>query len=181
MAQAKKKKRFFEVEIPIIRKQTELYGMEPSDIEKKTIKYDLTRLLKGKNVILYLTVEKEGEKFTAIPKKIETIHSSLSRMVRRGTDYIEDSFIAKCKDAEVRIKPFIISRRKIHKSIRKALREKAKEELTSYIKDKSSEEIFNEIIRNQLQKPLSLKLKKIYPLSACEIRIFEVVKFLKKE
>ena len=102
-------------------------------------------------------------------------------MVRRGTDYIEDSFIAKCKDAEVRIKPFIISRRKIHKSIRKALREKAKEELTSYIKDKSSEEIFNEIIRNQLQKPLSLKLKKIYPLSACEIRIFEVVKFLKKE
>ena len=46
----------------------------------------------------------------------------------------------------------------------------------AYVKDKKCEEVFDEIIKNQLQKPLSLKLKKIYPLSLCEIRILEIEK-----
>jgi len=57
--------------------------------------------------------------------------------------------------------------------VRKELRKKAKEELTEYTKNKKSEDIFDEVIRNQIQKPLSVKLKKIYPLSLCEIRILE--------
>ena len=34
---------------------------------------------------------------------------------------------------------------------------------------------FNEIITNKIQKELSLKIKKIYPLALCEIRRFEVL------
>ena len=79
MAQAKRKKRFFEVEVPLIRKETHLLAFEPEEIDGKTIKYDLTRLLKGKNVILYLKVKKQENKFVAFPTKIETIHSSLSK------------------------------------------------------------------------------------------------------
>ena len=181
MAQAKRKKRFFEVEVPLIRKETHLLAFEPEEIDGKTIKYDLTRLLKGKNVILYLKVRKQDNKFVAFPTKIETIHSSLSRVVRRGTDYVEDSFLIYCKDAQLRVKPFMITRRKVHKSIRKALRNKAKEELTNEMKDKRAETIFEEMLKNQIQKNLSLKLKKIYPLSACEIRILEVKKSLVSE
>ena len=33
------------------------------------------------------------------------------------------------------------------------------------------------ILKNKFQKELSLKLKKIYPLSVCEIRMLEVTKF----
>ncbi len=176
MAQAKKRKRFFDVEVPIIRKQLQLWAYEPEEIENRTIKYDLTRLLKGKNAILYLRVRKEGNEFTAFPVKMEIIHSSLSRIVRKGTDYIEDSFVADCKDAQLKIKPFMIARRKVHKSIRKALRNMAREELTGYVKSRNAEEIFEELIKNQIQKNLSLALKKIYPLSACEIRILEVTK-----
>ncbi len=181
MAQAKKRKRFFEVEIPILKKETQLQAYEPEEVEGKTIKYDLTRILKGKNVILYLKVKKQNEKFVAIPAKIELIHSSLSRMVRRGTDYVEDSFVADCKDYQLKIKPFMITRRKVHKSIRNALRNEAKKEIIEYLKDKKSELIFEDILKNQLQKPLSLKLKKIYPLSMCEIRILEIKKPLKVE
>jgi ribosomal protein S3AE len=176
MAQAKRKKRFFEVDVPIIRKETHLQAYEPEEIDGKTIKYDLTRLLKGKNVILYLKVKKEDNKFVAYPTKMETIHSSLSRIVRRGTDYVEDSFLIDCKDYQLKIKPFLITRRKVHKSIRKALRNKAREELINEMKDKNAETIFEDLIKNQIQKNLSLKLKKIYPLSACEIRILEVKK-----
>jgi ribosomal protein S3AE len=181
MAQAKKRKRFFEVEIPILKKETQLQAYEPEEIEGKTIKYDLTRILKGKNVLLYLKVKKQDEKFVAIPNKIELIHSSLTRMVRRGTDYVEDSFIADCKDYQLKIKPFMITRRKVHNSIRRALRNEAKKEIIEYLKDKKSEIIFEDILKNQLQKPLSLKLKKIYPLSMCEIRVLEIKKPLKSE
>jgi len=58
----------------------------------------------------------------------------------------------------------------------KALREKAREELIKYVKDKESEKLFDEVLKNQIQKPLSLKLKKIYPLSLCEIRVLKVEK-----
>lgn len=181
MAQAKKRKRFFEIDVPIIKKETHLQAYEPEEINGKTIKYDLTRLLKGKNAILYLKVEKKDEKFVAIPNKIETVHASLSRMVRRGTDYVEDSFLANCKDFQLKIKPFLITRRKVHRSIIKALRNEAKKEIIEYIKEKKIETIFEDILKNQLQKFLSLKLKKIYPLSVCEIRVLEVKKALKAE
>ncbi|MCL5730303.1 MAG: hypothetical protein M1165_01920, partial [Candidatus Pacearchaeota archaeon] len=128
MAQAKKRKRFFDVEIPIIGKETQLYAYEPEELEGKTIKYDMTRLLKGKNILLYLKVKPSGEKdkFTALPRKMEIVHSSLGRLVRRGTDYVEDSFTAKCKDSELKVKLFMITRRKVHNSIKTALRGEGK-------------------------------------------------------
>ena len=95
-------------------------------------------------------------------------------MIRKGTNYVEDSFSAKCKDAQIKIKPFMITRKKVSRAVRKALREKAREELTNYIKNKGKEELFEDLFKNQLQKSLSLKLKKIYPLSLCEIRVFKV-------
>ena len=94
--------------------------------------------------------------------------------MRKGTNYVEDSFDTECKNSGLKIKPFLITRRKVSRAVRKALREKAREELIGYVKDKTSDELFEEVIRNQLQKPLSLKLKKIYPLALCEIRILEV-------
>ena len=41
---------------------------------------------------------------------------------------------------------------------------------------KKAEEIFDDILKGNIQKPLSMKLKKIYPLSLCEIRILKIEK-----
>jgi len=176
MAQAKRKKRFFNVEIPILNKETQLMAFEPEALEGKHIKYDLTRLLRGKSMLLTLVVKKEGEKLTSIPKEMLLLPYYLRRMIRKGTNYVEDSFSAEAKDSQMRIKPFLITRRKVSRAVRKALREKTREEITDYIKDKTTEEIFDEILRNHLQKTLNLKLKKIYPLSLCEIRTLKVEK-----
>ncbi len=178
MAIAKRKKKFFDVEIPLIKKQTQLQAYELKELDGKFIKYDLTRLLRGKSMLIQLKVKIEGEKATSIPKSIKLLPYFLRRKVRKGTNYIEDSFSTKCKNAQVRIKPFLISRRKISRAVRKALREKAREELINYVKNKTTEILFEDILRNQIQKSLSLKLKKIYPLSLCEIRVFEVEKEL---
>ncbi len=174
MAQAKKKKKFFDIEIPLVGRQTQMQAYELPELEGRFLKYDLTRMLKGKSMMLTLKVKVDGDSAVANPKKIVLMPYFLRRMIRKGTNYVEDSFKAACHDAELTIKPFLITRRKVSRAVRNALRIKAKEELMNYVKDKSAEELFDELLKNQIQKPLSQKLKKIYPLSLCEIRVLEV-------
>lgn len=177
MALAKRKKRFFDVEIPLIRKETQAQAFEIEELKGRLIKYDLTRILRGKNMTLQAVIEIKDEKAIAIPKEIILMPYYLRRMVRKGTNYVEDSISTDCKDAQIRIKPFLVTRRKVSRAVRKALREKARQEIIEYAKNKKNENIFDEILKNQLQKFLSLKLKKIYPLSTCEIRILKIEKF----
>ena len=181
MAQAKKRKKFFDVSIPIIGKETQLIGYEIGELNNKTIKYDLTRMLKGKAMIMRLKVKVQGEKAIATPRSTKLMPYFLKRVIRKGTNYVEDSFSIDCKDVRLRIKPLLVTRRRVSREVKKALREKAKEELTEYIKSKKSEEIFDDVLKNKLQKELSLKLKKIYPLSFCEIRVLKVEKELEKK
>jgi ribosomal protein S3AE len=174
MAQAKKKKKFFDVEMPLISRQTQMQAYELAELDGRFLKYDLTRALKGKSMMLTLKVKVEGDSAIANPTKVILMPYFLRRMVRKGTNYVEDSFSAKCADNTVIIKPFMVTRRKVSRAVRAALRTKAREELTNYVKDKTAEELFDEVLKNQMQKPLSLKLKKIYPLALCEIRVFEI-------
>jgi len=178
MAIAKRKKKFFDIKMPIINKETQLQAYDLKDLNGRFIEYDLTRIRRGKGILLQLKVKVEGDEATASPRKIKLMPFFLKRMVRKGTNYIEDSFSTSCKDSQIRIKPFLITRRKVSRAVRKALREKAREELINYVKNKNTKEIFEDILKNQLQKPLSLKLKKIYPLSLCEIRMLEIEKEL---
>lgn len=178
MARAKKKKKFWDIEIPTIKTTTQLYAFSPEELENRTIKYDLTRFLRGKNTVLQLKVILRNGKPTCRAKELRILPTFLRKMIRKNTNYVEDSFSAECKDGVIRIKPFLITRRKVSRSVRKALRNKAREELIAYAKTFTIESLFREIIRNQIQKPLSLKLKKIYPLSLCEIRVLKVEKQL---
>jgi ribosomal protein S3AE len=174
MAQLKKKKRFYDVEMPAINKQTQLLAYEISELDGKFIKYDLTRILRGKSILMQFKVKVKDNEATALPRGIILMPYFLRRMIRKGTDYVEDSFLAECKDAALKIKPFLITRRKVSKRVRRGLREKTREEIQKYVKDKTSGRIFEEILKNKMQKELSMILKKIYPLSLCEIKSMEI-------
>jgi len=176
MAIAKRKKRFFDVEIPIIGKTTHLLAFDLEELENKIITYDLTRLLRGKSAILNTEVKIEDGEAIAHPTQMKLMSYYIKRLVRKGTNYVEDSFSTECKDASIRLKPFLVTRRKVSRKVRKALREEAKKELIEYAKDKSINDIFDDLVKNRIQKPISLKLKKIYPLSVCEIRIIKIEK-----
>ncbi|MEK6832429.1 MAG: hypothetical protein AABY32_00140 [Nanoarchaeota archaeon] len=178
MVQLKKKKRFYDVEMPLINKETQLLAYDISELENKFIRYDLTRILRGKSILMQFKVAVKDEKAIAIPKGILLMPYFLRRMIRKGTDYVEDSFSAECKDATLEIKPFLITRRKVSKRVRRGLRDKAKEEIKKYVKDKPAEKIFEEILKNKMQKELSQILKKIYPLSLCEIKSMKIEKDL---
>lgn len=181
MAIAKRKKKFFDVDMPILKRQTQLQAFEIAELDGKFLKYDLTRILKGKSSILQLVVSVKDDKATSIPRELILMPTYLKRMTRKGTDYVEDSFDADCKNCKIKIKPLIVTRRRVSKAVKKGLREKAKEELQKYVKTKNDEQLFEDILKNKLQKELSLILKKIYPLSVCEIKSIKVLEKIKDE
>ena len=54
-------------------------------------------------------------------------------------------------------------------------------DLESKIKARTTDEIFSEITTNKLQKDLSQKVKKTYPLALCEIRVIKVLGPIEKK
>ena len=132
MAIQKRKKRFFSIDIPLIKKTTQLQAFEAKELDGRFIKYDLTRSLKGKSVIITLRVDVKDERAKTVPKELRLMPYYLKRLVRKGTSYVEDSFSTPTKDAQIRIKPFLVTRRKVPRSVRKALRVAANEELKKY-------------------------------------------------
>ncbi len=175
------KKKFFEVEIPLTNSTIDLFAYNIGSLDGKSIKLDLTRQLRGKSIEVLFKVKVKEEKAMAFPVKLTLLPFFIRRMLRKNISYIEDSFIAECENAEIRIKPFLITRKRVSRRVRKALRDEAKNWLQIYVKDKMYDSIFSDIIGNRLQKPLSLKLKKIYPLALCEIRVLKIEKVKEQE
>jgi len=173
-----RRKKFIEIDLPIINSKAELIGNSLQDLENKTIKLDLTRNLRGKAIEAVLKIEiKQGKPIIRI-KKLTLMPYFIRRMIRKRISYIEDSFDAKTKESVWRIKPFLITRKKISRVVKKTLRNKAKNWIEDSIIKKTNEEFLKEILANKFQRALSLVLKKTYPLSLCEIRILELKKDL---
>jgi len=170
------KKKFFEIDIPLLGDKYEAMEHSIDLLNNKIINLDITRKLKGKGVDLTLKIQIEDGKAIAVPRKLKLLPGFISHMMHKGVDYVEDSITCETKDSNVIIKPFMITRKKVSRAVRRTLRNSAKNWIVDYLKTKTDNEIFDEILSNQIQKPLSLKLKKIYPLAICEIRTFEIKK-----
>ena len=93
--------------------------------------------------------------------------------MRKRTDYVEDSFSANCADIRITIKPLLITRKKVSRAVRKNLRNTCKEFILDYIKEKDYVQICSDILEQTMQKAMLPKLKKIYPLSFCDIRTID--------
>ena len=166
------KKKFIDVEVPILDRSIRVLG-SVKELNGRTIKLDLARQMRGKGVIATFQIFNFEEKLVAVPKRIELIKSYLIRIIRKRTDSVEDSFLAHCADVRATVKPFLITRKNVSRAVRRSLRNTAREFLLNYIKEKSYNEICGEILDGSLQKSMLPKLKKIYPLAFCDIRVFE--------
>jgi len=171
-----KRKKFFDVNIPLIKSNIELVGNNIEELNNRTIKLDLTRQLRGKSVEAIFKIKTEENSATAEPIKMVLMPYFIRRMIRKRISYVEDSFTAPTQESLVKIKPFLITRKKVSRVVRKTLRNLTKNWLEDYLAERKNQEIFNDLLTNRLQKPLSLKLKKTYPLSLCEIRILEIIR-----
>jgi len=166
------KKKFIDVELPIINEAMPVLG-EAETLTGKTIKLDLSRKLKGRGLEVVFQIMNKDGKLVAHPKNLTLMRSYVQRMMRKRVNYVEDSFVGSCKDVAVTIKPFLITRKKVSRAIRNNLRKTAKEFVLEYVKTKTYMELAKEIIFGEMQKQMYPRLKKVYPLSLCEIRVLE--------
>ena len=174
------KKKFFEVSVPLISTKMHVYGYSPEDFNGKTIKIDMTRSLRGKGLELKVRIASENEKLQGALQNLNLFQSYIRRIIRKGTDYVEDSFEVESREHILRIKPFLITRKRVSRAIRKAIRESTRKYLEGKTKVMATKEIFSDIITNKIQRDIAQKVKKIYPLALCEIRQLNVVSALKK-
>ncbi|MEM1535811.1 MAG: hypothetical protein QXQ82_01305 [Candidatus Pacearchaeota archaeon] len=170
------KKKIYDVKLEILDLEVSVFAPDEEFLVGKTISYDLTKLLKGKNCEARFRIKKEGESLFATIYFFMIYPQFVKKMIGKNVSVVEDSFLVKCKDAVLRIKPFLITRKRVHRSVRAALREKAREIIVKSFTEKTRKEAFQEILSSSLQKSLGKKLKKIYPLSVCEIRMAKVEK-----
>lgn len=174
------RKKSFEVEIPFMGEKTEAIAYDINDLDGRTLKLDMARSLRGKSADMVLKIKLQDSKAIARPKKMIVLPFFIKHMLRKGVSYVEDSFAAETKESKAVIKPFFITRKKVSRAVKRTLRNSAKNWIIDYAKTKTDEELFSDVLSGKLQKPLSLKLKKIYPLALCEIRILEIKELNKK-
>jgi len=157
-----------------MKRSYEVLASIPEELIGKTIKLDLTRRLGGKSVELVFEITAQDNNLVAKPKKLTILSYYTRRVVKRGTSYVEDSFPAETKDAVVIVKPLLVTRKRVSRAVKKHLRDEAQNWLIKRLKSLTVDSLFAELISGKLQKELSLKLKKIYPLSFCDIRMLVV-------
>ena len=166
------RKKYIEVKVPFLGESLRVLGTA-QELHNKTIKLDLTRKLRGKGLTIKLRIFNQEGKLFAIPNSLTLASSYIRRMMRKRTNYVEDSFQTRCSDVRVTFKPHLITRKKVSRVVRKNLRNTAKEFIIEYTKERDYMTVAQEIFDGTLQKTLLPKLKKVYPLSFCDIRIFE--------
>ena len=170
------KKKFFDVKLEILESIVPLFAYSQDSLNGRIIKLDLTKILKGKNCEARFRVKKLENEMIGEIFSFTIFPSYIRRLIGHNISIVEDSFVVKSQDASLRIKPFLISRKRVHRSVRKALREEAKDFLMKAAEEMPRDKFFQTVIAGILQRQLSKRLKKVYPLAVCELRVVKVEK-----
>lgn len=149
---------------------------EPKQLIGRKINVNLMTLTndpKKQNVRLNFKVkEVKGEKVEAEVVGYELNSSHVKRVVRRGSEKIDDSFLVETKDnIKYRIKPLLLTRYETKRSILSAIRAKMREIAVENFKKNDSVTMLNLIVSNTFQREAKDAIKKIYPIAICEIRM----------
>ena len=124
----------------------------------------------GINVGFVVNGQHENRLTTEITR-FRMMPSVVRRMVRRGKEKIEDSFICTTMDKrKIRIKPFVVTRNKSKGSVTTALRKGMKQFVVNTAAKTNYEAFVKAIVDSKLQREMNEALSKTFPLSRCEIR-----------
>ncbi|MFW5872215.1 MAG: hypothetical protein ACOCUT_03825 [bacterium] len=184
-SKVKKAKKKFPVEIvaPAYLDNVKLGSADVSDLSSfmgRSIKLNLmyvTGSVKNQNVRLSFKVVdvKSGLAETEV-QVYEHIPYYLGRFVRKGSDLVEDSFVATTKDGQqVRVKPFIVTKENVSGLVLSSVRAKTREVIEKDLNTKDYGEFMASVISGKLQNGLRNEVKKIFPLKSFEFKKVELL------
>ena len=147
---------------------------EPKSLVGRCISVSLMGLIgdmkkQGTNVKFTIT-NVQGDRASTELVGYSIVPSSVRRLVRRGKERLEMSFICKTSDNKIiRIKPLMVPPIKLKGSVCVALRKTTSNYLTTNIAKLSFDNLIKDLITTKLQKSLKDELKKTYPLRIIEV------------
>lgn len=153
----------------------EMYLSEDADPKGRKVTVSLTVLTgdpQKQNIQVSFEVIKEENK-QLLTKVIgySIIPPAVRKMMRRGRERIDDSFVVKTKDnIAVRVKPVLITRGKTTSGVLKDIRSQMKIFIARSIAGMNFTDLIKDLVAHKFQRQLQDSLKKIYPLQACELR-----------
>lgn len=173
----KKKKKWFPILASKEFKEMEI-GEIPAESSEvligKTLSVPLSLLtndMKKQGILVTFTVTNTTNKITTEVKKIELQPTSVKRAARRGKGKIDDSFKLKTKDnISLVLKPLLLTKSKTTKLRITSIRNQTRIFLTEKIKSLNYSDVIHQIVMYKIQKELKDNIKKIYPISFCQIR-----------
>jgi len=177
------KKKWVEILAPKVFNQQpigETYVFEAREAIGKPITVNLMALTnshrkQGTNVMFKISGQHEGKLITDFTG-LRIMPPVVRRMIRRGKEKIEDSFICSTLDGKkVKVKPIVVTRAKSKGSVTTAMRKAAKIFLARAIAKTAYETLVELVVDSKLQKEMYSTLSKIYPVSVCEIRWFSLI------
>ena len=180
---AVQKKHWVPVLAPALFKHEQLgesYVLETDSLTGRGISINLMNLTgdmkrQNLNVVFRITSVKEGKAHTRVTG-IEMQPTSVKRLVRRGRNKIEDSFLVTLKHGQTaRIKPLLITKSLTNNSAGTALRTKARTLFTEACADLAFESLVSDVVSMKLQRYAKGELSKVYPLRSVDIRICELL------
>jgi small subunit ribosomal protein S3Ae len=147
----------------------------------KTIEVNLmsiTRDIKKQNVnVKFVIVDIVNNQAVTKLMAFKIVPSSIKRMIRRGKDRIDMSFLCKTKEGLLlRIKLLLITMNNTSNSVLSTLRKKAEFLITQHSVKTGYDELMEDIIFLKIQKELKRQLKSIYPLKTVEVKNIQVQK-----
>ncbi len=106
----------------------------------------------------------------------DVMPTAIKRLVRRGTDRIDASFVCETSDGKmVRIKPFLLTKSYSKGMIKKSLRKSLIDLVAAEVKKGTFDDLVKMLIGNKLQTSVKSALKKVYPIKSCEIKAADIV------
>jgi len=182
-AAAVKRKRWVTITAPKLFNEApigESYVLEPSELIGKVVRTSISSLT-GESSRQYTSAGfaitgAVGDKLTTQIKYYKVLPSSLRRLVRRGKERMDESFVVTCKDGkQYRVKPFVVARSKMTGSTLAAMRKAIQETFVKNAASNTHEQYFLDIITNKVQRATVDSVRKVYPLSSLEVRWLELL------
>ena len=175
-----RKKKWHKIVAPEFLRSTfigETPTAEPENLVGKTTKVNLmniTRNMKDQNINVTFEVTKlTGDTASTQIKQLQMVPASVKRVVKRGKNRLDDSFVCLTADSKhVRIKPLIITNNSTTKPVQTAMRKKMVDFYKKKVVKINYDVFCQEVITKKFQKALRETLSKVYPLRICEVRAF---------
>ncbi len=158
----------------------ESYVVGADQLMGRTVAANLANLtgdIRQQSVTLsFIVTSLDGEAGVADVIGYSMASSAIRRIVRRGSDRLDESLVCDTSDAKkVRIKPMIITKSVTNSGVHHLLRKMLVSSIVKMVKQHTFESLINEIITAKLQVALKGELKKVYPLKAVEISALKLL------